>query len=93
MPDPIIRLNAARTAAISRRFTGRDGVEWRIEWKAGQIAMAVPRDLDVQKVPQPPGGLHFESGDFAFVMKISEIDPNQLTEPELQGMIDEHTVH
>ncbi len=55
--------------------------------------MAVPRDVDVEKIPRPPGGLHFESGDFAFVIRISEIDPKQLTEPELQGMIDEHTVH
>ena len=93
MPDPIIPLNAARTATMSRRFTGRDGVEWRIEWKSGQIEMAVPRAHDVQKIPQPPGGLHFESGDFAVVRQISEIDPKQLTEPELQGMIDEHTVH
>ena len=68
-------------------------VSYRIEWKAGQIAIAVPRDQGVQKIPRPPGGLHFESGDFAFVMKVSEIDPKQLTEPELQGMIDEHTVH
>ena len=93
MPDPIPRPNAARTAAMSRRFTGRDGVEWRIEWKSGQIAMAVPRDVDIEKIPRPPGGLHFESGDFAFVTRISEIDPQQLTKPELQAMIDEHTVH
>ena len=74
---------------MTRRFTDREGVEWRVEWKSGQISMAVPLDLDVEKIPLPPGGLHFRSEAFAFWVKMSKVDPNDLTEPELQRMIDD----
>ena len=74
---------------MTRRFTDRDGVVWRVEWRPGEIAMGVPPDIDVDKVPLPPGGLHFQSDTFSFFRQISEVDPNDLTEIELQRMIDE----
>jgi len=73
-------------APVTRRFTDRDGVEWRIEWRSGMIAVGA---LDVEKISLPPGGLHFKSGGLAFRETMSEIDPNELTEEELQRMIDD----
>lgn len=74
---------------MTRRFTDRDGVVWRVEWRPGQIAMGIRPEIDVDKVPLPPGGLHFRSDTDGFAVPMSEIDPNDLTEPELQAMVDD----
>ena len=42
----------------------------------------------MDEVPLPPRGLHFRSDTFGFAVQISEVDPNDLTEFELQAMID-----
>ena len=73
----------------TRRFTDRDGVEWRVEWRGGEIAMGVPLDLDLDEIPLPPRGLHFMSDADGFFLEMSYINPNDLTEPELQWRIDE----
>ncbi len=58
------------SSSKSRRFTDRDGVVWRVEWRGGLLS--------------------FRSDTFGFVVRMSEIDPNDLTELELQKMIDDH---
>ncbi len=82
-----------RQGFMSRRFTDFAGVEWRVEWQSGEVSRVVPPNPDIRKIPRPPGGMHFDSADFAFVMRISAIDPNDLTELELQCMIGDNTVH
>ena len=52
--------------------------------------MHVSPNLDVERVPLPPGGLHFLCKEKdGFEVPISAIDPNDLTELELQRMIDD----
>ncbi len=77
---------------MTRRFIDRDGVEWRVWWEAGKIPMALPPDraFDPGKIPPPPGGLHIRSEGFGFFVEVSEVDPSEFTEEELQRMIDEH---
>ena len=63
-----------------RRFTDRDGTLWRVEWKGGHAT----------KIPLPRGGMHLMSNARRFRVAMSEINPHDLTEAELQEMIDAH---
>ena len=72
---------------MTRRFTDRDGVEWRVECTGGTIAGVFDEKGD--EAPLTPGGLHFRSDTDGFFLEMSYINPKHLTEPELQMMIDD----